>query len=295
MTVIDIFSAAAYAVFVWWFCTGVIFYLDGLPKRTYWFSIAAATFIAACAIIGVIASSRVNSQASAYVAFTCAVLIWGWQEMLFLMGVLAGPSKAPLPDGVSEATRFKLATRSVIHHELVLLGVGILLLLVTWRSPNQVGGATYMLLWLMRLSAKLNLFVGVRNTYAHLLPAHMAYLGSYFRQRATVSKFFVGCTTFAALLAIALWLLVAYDSSLGISKTGAALLASLMTLAVIEHLFLVLPIPMERLWRAALSSRRTSGSDKQKQNQTQNQTRRSAHASEATTNVIAADLSSVSK
>ena len=276
----DIVSAAAYTVFVWWFCTGVIFFLDGLPKRTYWVSIGAATFIAVCAIIGVIASSRVDSATNAYVAFTCAVLIWGWQEMLFLMGVLAGPSKAPLPEGVSESTRFKLATRSVIHHELALLGVGVLLLLVTWRSPNQVGGATYMLLWLMRLSAKLNLFVGVRNTYAHLLPAHIAYLGSYFRQRTTVSKFFVGSTSFAALLTTVLWLLVASESSLLLSQTGATLLASLMTLAVIEHFFLVLPIPMERLWSAALSRRDRS---------------KSKPASEATANITTVDLSSAAK
>lgn len=273
----DIVSAAAYTVFLWWFCTGVIFFLDGLPKRTYWVSIGAATFIAVCAIIGVIASSRVDSATNAYVAFTCAVLIWGWQEMLFLMGVLAGPSKAPLPQGVSESTRFKLATRSVIHHELALFGVGILLLLVTWRSPNQVGGATYMVLWLMRLSAKLNLFVGVRNTYAHLLPAHIAYLGSYFRQRTTVSKFFVGSTSFAALLTTVLWLLVASESSLLLSQTGATLLASLMTLAVIEHFFLVLPIPMERLWSAALSSRDCG---------------KSKPASEATANITTVDLSS---
>ena len=276
----DIVSAAAYTVFVWWFCTGVIFFLDGLPKRTYWVSIGAATFIAVCAIIGVIASSRVDSATNAYVAFTCAVLIWGWQEMLFLMGVLAGPSKAPLPEGVSESTRFKLATRSVIHHELALLGVGILLLLVTWRSPNQVGGATYMVLWLMRLSAKLNLFVGVRNTYAHLLPAHIAYLGSYFRQRTTVSKFFVGSTSFAALLTTVLWLLVASESSLLLSQTGATLLASLMTLAVIEHFFLVLPLPMERLWSAALSSRDCG---------------KSKPASEATANITTVDLSSAAK
>ena len=276
----DIVSAAAYTVFVWWFCTGVIFFLDGLPKRTYWVSIGAATFIAVCAIIGVIASSRVDSATNAYVAFTCAVLIWGWQEMLFLMGVLAGPSKAPLPQGVSESTRFKLATRSVIHHELALLGVGILLLLVTWRSPNQVGGATYMVLWLMRLSAKLNLFVGVRNTYAHLLPAHIAYLGSYFRQRTTVSKFFVGSTSFAALLTTVLWLLVAFESSLLLSQTGATLLASLMTLAVIEHFFLVLPLPMERLWSAALSSRDCG---------------KSKPASEATANITTVDLSSAAK
>ena len=275
---IDILSAAAYTLFAWWFCTGVIFYLDGLPKRTYWMSLSAASFVAACAIIGVIASSRVETVSSAYVAFTCAVLIWGWQEMLFLMGVLAGPSKAPLPAGVSESMRFKLATRSVIHHELALLGVGILLLLVTWRSPNQVGGATYMLLWLMRLSAKLNLFVGVRNTYAHLLPAHIAYLGSYFRQRKTVSAFFVISTTFAILLTTSLWLFVSFGTSQFFSQTGATLIASLMTLAVIEHFFLVLPIPMERLWSAALANRKNSAS-----------------RNDTASAITAADFSSVSK
>lgn len=284
MNAIDVTSAAAYTLLVWWFCTGVIFYLDGLPKRTYWLSIGAATLTATCAIIAMIAASRSETVASAYVSFTCAVLIWGWQEMLFLMGVLSGPQKAPLPAGVSGATRFKLATRAVIHHELALFGVGMLLLLLTWRSPNQVGGATYLLLWLMRLSAKLNLFVGVRNTYAHLLPAHMAYLGSYFRQRATVSKFFVACTAFAVLLTVSLWLLVAHPSTLFFSQTGATLLASLMSLAVVEHFFLVLPIPMERLWSAALSGR-----------QRKKPKPRSPHASESTASISAIDLSSVSK
>jgi putative photosynthetic complex assembly protein 2 len=284
MNSVDIVIAAAYTAFVWWFCTGVIFYLDGLHKRTYWVSLGAATFVAACAIIGVIASSRIETVPSAYVAFTCAVLVWGWQEMFFLMGVLAGPSKAPLPEGVSESTRFKLAARSVIHHELALLGVGILLLLLTWRSPNQVGGATYLLLWLMRLSAKLNLFVGVRNTYAHLLPAHIAYLGSFFRQRRAVSAFFVVSTAFATALTTSLWLFVIYGTSQFFSQTGASLIASLMTLAVIEHLFLVLPIPMERLWSAALASRNSAG-----------QSHRPKSTKDATAVIATADLSSVSK
>jgi putative photosynthetic complex assembly protein 2 len=172
----------------------------------------------------------------------------------------------------------------VVHHELALLGVGILLLLLTWRSPNQVGGATYLLLWLMRLSAKLNLFVGVRNTYAHLLPAHIAYLGSFFRQRRAVSAFFVVSTAFATALTTSLWLFVIYGTSQFFSQTGASLIASLMTLAVIEHLFLVLPIPMERLWSAALASRNSAG-----------QPHRPKSTKDATAVIATADLSSVSK
>ena len=135
-----------------------------------------------------------------------------------------------------------------------------------------------MLLWVMRLSAKLNLFVGVRNTYAHLLPAHIAYLGSYFRQRKTVSAFFVISTTFAILLTTSLWLFVSFGTSQFFSQTGATLIASLMTLAVIEHFFLVLPIPMERLWSAALANRKNPAS-----------------RNDTASAITAADLSSVSR
>ena len=255
MSPLALLGAAAFAVFVWWFCTGVIFFLDGLPRRTYWISLIGASFVALCAGIGAIVSSRIESEFSAYAAFACAVLIWGWQEMFFLMGVLAGPSKKPCPTNVSESRRFRLAARAVIHHELALVAVGLLLVVLTWRAPNQVAALTYGLLWLMRLSAKLNLFVGVRNTYAHLLPDHIAYLGSFFKQRATMSKFFVTSTSFALLLAGALWLYVAYGNNQAGVQTGLTLLATLTTLAVIEHFFLVLPIPMERLWKTALSRR----------------------------------------
>ena len=255
MTGLEILTASAFTVFAWWFCTGIIFYLDGLPKRTYWMSLGVATFVATCALIGLIAASRVDTVTSAYVAFSCALLVWGWQEMLFLMGALAGPSREVCPENVPESVRFRLATRAVIHHELALFGGGVLLLLITWGAPNQVGGATYVLLWLMRLSAKFNLFVGVRNTYAHLLPKHLAYLGSYFRQRPSVSRFFVGSTAFAAILTAILWLFVAAGNATIFAQTGATLVAALMTLAVIEHLFLVLPIPMEKLWGAALANR----------------------------------------
>ena len=255
MTGLEILTAAAFTVFAWWFCTGVIFYLDGLPQRTYPLSLGVATFVATCALIGLIASSRVASVASAYCAFSCALLVWGWQEMLFLMGALAGPSREACPAGVAGRMRFRLAARSVIHHELALVGVGALILLLTWGTPNQVGALTYGLLWLMRLSAKLNLFVGVRNTYAHLLPPHLAYLGSYFRERSTVSKFFLGSTAFATLLTLMLWTYVGYGNAPEFAQTGTALIAALMSLAVIEHLFLVLPIPMEKLWSNLLAKR----------------------------------------
>jgi putative photosynthetic complex assembly protein 2 len=256
MTGLEILAAFTFTVFAWWFCTGVIFYLDGLPQRTYWISLGIATFVATCALIGLIAASRVATVASAYCAFSCALLVWGWQEMLFLMGAVSGSSRDSCPNDVSEAVRFRCAVRAVIHHELALFGGGVLVAALSWGAPNQVGLATYCVLWLMRLSAKLNLFLGVRNTYAHLLPAHLAYLGTYFRQRTTISRFFLGSTVFATLVTVLLWLHISFADASQFVQTGTALVAAMMTLAVVEHLFLVLPIPMEKLWAAALAKRR---------------------------------------
>jgi hypothetical protein len=40
--------------------------------------------------------------------------------------------------------------------------------------------------------------------------------------------------------------------------TGYALVSSLLALAVLEHWFMVLPLPSERLWNWALPQRRRS-------------------------------------
>ena len=104
----EIIAAVACAALLWWFLTGVIFYLDGLPKRTYFWSLAAATLIATCSLIGLMVASRSASVGSAYAAFGFTLLIWGWQEMLFLMGGRSITTKLP-------AQRFRAATLYACH------------------------------------------------------------------------------------------------------------------------------------------------------------------------------------
>ena len=251
----EILAAVSVASLLWWFLTGVIFYLDGLPKRTYCWSLGAATLIATCSLIGLMIASRNASVASAYTAFGCTLLIWGWQEMLFLMGGIAGPSRQSCPPNASERQRFTLATRAVIYHELALLSGGVLLLVFTWGAVNQVGAYTYLVLWIMRLSAKLNLFFGVRNTYAHFLPPHMAYLGTYFRQRNSIGKFFTVSVAMAAACAATIWVAVGQANLSPFATTGMVLVATLLTLAVLEHLFLIAPRSVEALWSPALGHR----------------------------------------
>ena len=64
----------------------------------------------------------------------------------------------------------------MLYHELALI------VLASWWWPrrpgraNRVGLWTFMVLWVMRHSAKLNIFLGVRNLGENFLPPHLAYL-----------------------------------------------------------------------------------------------------------------------
>jgi putative photosynthetic complex assembly protein 2 len=122
---------------------------------------------------------------------------------------------------------------------------------LTWGAPNQVGTWTFMALWGMRQSAKLNFFLGVRNLSEEFLPAHLHFLKSFLRRRAMNPLMPVSITVGTALVA---WL-IGRAAAPGISAfraTGLTFVIAMLALAVIEHWFLVLPLPFARLWHWAL-------------------------------------------
>jgi putative photosynthetic complex assembly protein 2 len=245
---------ALYAVFVWWFATGLILHLDGLRPETFRWSMAGATAVLAAASWGLAASAADPSAGGAYLAFTCALLVWGWVEMSFLTGWLTGPRKTPCEPGISGWPRFLAAAAAVLWHELAILAAAALVVSLTWGGPNQVGTWTFLILWTMRLSAKLNVFLGVRNLAESFLPAHLGYLRSFFRRRPLNGLFpfsVIGSTVACAMLFRTAFAPAA-DT---FGAVGFSLLGTLMALAVLEHWFMVLPLPFEALWRWGLRSR----------------------------------------
>ena len=164
---------AVYAVLVWWFTTGAILFLDGLPRYTFRWSMAAATLVLLWALYDVHASAVDPSAAGAYTAFSCAILVWGWLEMSFLMGFVTGPRKHACLEPCGGWRHFLHATQAIIYNELATLAGGALMVAATWSAPNRVALWTYLVLWSMRLSAKLNLFLGVPNSGEKFLPAHL--------------------------------------------------------------------------------------------------------------------------
>lgn len=237
----------AYALFAWWFATGVILFLDRLPKATHRWSMGGATALLGVALYGLAVTRDDPTVAGAYIAFTCALLVWGWQEIAFLLGWVTGPRKDPCPAGSTEAQRFGFAVQTILYHEFALVVLGAMVFVVSWGAPNDVGAWTFIILWVMRLSAKLNLFLGVRNWSEELLPDHLRYLQSYFRRRPMNLLFPVAVTAATAAAAF-VWADAFAAAATPFEATALTFSGALLTLAILEHWFLVLPLPANALW-----------------------------------------------
>ncbi len=248
-----------FTMFLWWFSTGVILYLDGLPRRTFRWSLAGASVVVAGALMGLAATAEQNSVWASYVAFSCAILVWGWVEMSFLMGLITGPRVTACPQTNNRWHKAWLAFEAIAYHELALLAGAMLIAVMTWDAPNQLGLWTYLVLWVARLSTKLNLFFGVRNLSEEFLPDHLKYMQSYFTRRP-MNLLFPFSLILSSLVAVTLWR-ATIMAGVGPGETVAlCFLATLATLAVVEHLFLVVPINFGALWNWAMASRRPASS-----------------------------------
>lgn len=256
----DYLLPVLYSLGIWWFSTGVVLYLDTQPRQTYRWILLGGTLVLTLAVFGLVVASAQATPVAAYVSFTCGVVVWGVLEMSYFTGLAVGPRKTPCPPVRSEWRRFGLAVMTSLYHELAILATAFLLLLFTADEPNRVGVWTFVVLWLMRWSAKLNLFLGVPNLNEEWLPDHLRYLKTYMPKRAMNLLFPVSVT--AATVILVLLVLQAMDiQGGGFPVVGLILVATLLGLAILEHWFLVLPLPDEALWAWALPSRPDAGPD----------------------------------
>jgi len=239
---------ALVALFVWWFATGVVLLLDGLPRRSYRWSLGVAGALALAGLAVAATTADDATPTGAYVAFGAALLVWGWLELSFLTGFLTGPRKLAAEPGCSETRRFVHATQAVLYHELALLAGFALIAALTWRQANTMAVSTFAVLWVMRLSAKLNLFLGVRNLSEEFLPRHLAYLQGYFRRRRMNGLLPVSLLAAGAVaVSLAQGAMAARAGSF--EATQLTLVATLLVLGIAEHLFMVLPFSAGALWR----------------------------------------------
>jgi len=244
-----------YALGLWWFSTGVVLYLDNLPRRTFRWTMLGATLVMTLATFGLAVSSTGTGLVAAYASFTFGVIIWGVLEMTYFTGLLVGPRKHACPPDCSGWRRFWLAVQTSLYHELIIIATAVFLILMTWGEPNQVGTWSFIVLWLMRWSAKLNLFLGVPNLNEEWLPDHLRYLRTYMPKRA-MNLLFPVSVSLSTVIVVLLVLKALEPASAGVEAVRLVLTATLLALGILEHWFLVLPLPDEALWAWALPGRK---------------------------------------
>jgi putative photosynthetic complex assembly protein 2 len=246
-----------FALFVWWFGTGIVLCLVRIGPRKLSLVIIGATVVLIAAAYGLAATAGVTTASSAYLAFSCAILAWCWVEITFLTGHVTGPRTLACPADVSGWRRVGLAISAILYHELALLAFAAGTVALTWQGANQVGTATFLILWIMRLSAKLNLFLGVPFLNDDLLPERLGHLKSYFVRRP-MNAFFPVAVTASTILATLL-AAQALQARTEFGTTALLLLATLVALAVLEHWFMVVPVPVRAIWEWSMGSRPADG------------------------------------
>jgi putative photosynthetic complex assembly protein 2 len=242
--------AIGFALFLWWFSTGAILMIVRLPRSAHPYAMVTAGMIAVLALAGMIATRDSIAPVGAFAGFTYGLIVWAALEMAFLLGYATGPRTTSCPPGLQGWPRFRAAFEAMAWHELSIFGAVGIMLAISWNAANHVAADVFLLLFAMRISAKLNIFFGAPNVSEEFLPDHLRYLGSYF-QRDRVSGFFPLSVTLAS-LAFGFVVHAAITAQTDFGMAALTLVATLLALAIIEHWFLVLPVQDAALWRWAL-------------------------------------------
>ena len=247
-------APALYALLAWWLSTGVIILLDNLPRRTFRWSVAGATVLLGASLWGLWATRMNTGVPGAYAGFTYGLLAWAWLELTFYTGFITGPRKVRCEAECGGWRHFGHALMASLWHELAVLAVGGAVLWLTAGAPNRAGAWLFLVLWWMHQSARLNVFLGVPNIAEQFLPEHLDFLRSFLRRRPMNFLFPVSVTVST----VAAVMLVQRAFAAGVSPaeaTGLIFAATMMVLAIAEHWFLVVPLPVDRLWAWSLRNR----------------------------------------
>jgi putative photosynthetic complex assembly protein 2 len=145
-----------------------------------------------------------------------------------------------------------------LYHECASIALAAAVVALTWNEPNQIGTWTFMILWAMHLSAKLNVFLGVSNLNAEFLPVHLDFIRPFLTQKP-MNLVFPLSVSISTVVTVLVARHAFADDADPLQVAGFTFLATMLTLAILEHWFLVLPLPAARswneLWRWTLRAR----------------------------------------
>ena len=244
-----------FVLFIWWFSTGAVIYLNNLPKYTYKWSFLGVTFVLVASIYGLTVTSQSDTLLSAYLSFTFGLLAWAWTQFTFYTGMITGPRTTACPSSCKGSRHFWHAVETSMYHEITAALLGVVICFSTMYGKNHVGSWTYTIIWLMHSSAKINAVLGVRNLNDHFFPEQLRYLSSFLKRRPMNLLFPVSITVSTVAIAVLV------HKAMEIQNDPFELLAFtfyivILALGLLEHWFLVLPIPAEALWNWSVKARK---------------------------------------
>lgn len=249
----------AVVIVLWFVSTGLVAMLNHRLRQSLGRALVIAGICAFGGLSLVVLTSNTNAVWAIYASFIGGLMIWSWHEISFLTGAVAGSHRDPCPPDARGWSRFSAATMALIHHEVALAMTAALLLSLAAFTGNPTAAYTFGLLFIFRLSSKLNIYWGVPSMSDELLPKHLEYLKTYFGPKR-LRPFLP--LSIAAICALAFYFAQAASAA---AETGImiqnALLCCLCLLAALEHIFLAIPFRDSALWQWALDGRadRTEG------------------------------------
>lgn len=247
------YQPVLFALFVWWFVTGLVFVAYGRSPRVTHLCFLAATTVMLLAVAGFIYALEMVTPAGVYLSLTCGILIWGWHVSGYYLGYITGPERSAhfyemVGNGRSATpfARFKYALQASIYHELLIVSFLALLIFLSNGSPNRWGLWIFIALWIMHALAKLNVFLGVRNFRIEFLPAHLHKLDRLLSKQAS-NPLMPVTALFGTSIALVLTYRGIMPGTAPDQVVGHLAVGTMLILGVVENILLILPLPAT-LW-----------------------------------------------
>ena len=222
----------------WWLTTGVIVAMQAT-------SISRSAGVLICTALAgwgawLLASRRHDAtDRAATASFFGGSLLWGWVTATLYTGWIAGPAEAatvPLEGPTGSLALALQAIWAMWNSEVAAVAALGACWFLTRGGVNRVGLWTYVAFWVSLQSSKLNIFYGVKNPGTRFLPPQLSHLERFFGP-AENSLFLPFSLTVLTVATIVMLVQVARDTAPH-RRRGWSLVATLMALAVVEHLFL---------------------------------------------------------
>jgi putative photosynthetic complex assembly protein 2 len=284
----EIVLVVVYAVFAWWLSTGVVILLANLPVATYRWTMIGASVLLAIGLYGLWAYRADTSVTGAYAGFTCGLLVWAWMEVSFYTGYVTGPRTVVCEPGCKGLAHFGHAVQASLYHEIAILIALAAVIALTSGEANQVGLWTFVVLLVMHESARLNVLLGVQNLSEEFVPEHLAFLRGFLTKKSMNLLFPISITT-STVVGTLLVQRAAAPSATAFDTTAYTFLTAMLVLGILEHWFLVVPLPSGKLWAWSIAPRDAARAEAGESDTPLRDSRPAPQSSHRTTTAVACD------